>query len=632
MANGLEQLKNAPKTPDARETKPAASAEHIARVEAERAQAAARGQEAQAAADRQVESIQAKLRSLDATMESPTPAPAKEEKKGLLARAGGWFKGLFAPSIEDRSEAHAKAEAAKNPLVAQQMRAMESDGAMSKAEFKKMMAEGAVSAKAEAKRKAEQALKDQSAAIGELGIVGHDEAFGKMGEARAAVTAEAAKEATRKAAQEAKASLTAGLKGKEAKIALGLASAPEAKRSAISKQAEKLAKKGDAEFMGYVADENTPEEAANLVAQRKEAQSVARKEKAKVAVRGAVEAAKDLTGKVANADYYGMSMNAVDAGLNLASKGAGIVVEGAKRVGKAVAEAKTAQANRLVEARTTSTVDDEYADEVLSKEQILAEQDAVNAREKSAKAKKEKPGYATTALAGIMNGAKRAATRETGTGAYELGMNAVDASLDALKATGRGAKRAASKGADLLDRGLGAVEHAAVGSGGLAERIIETSVNAKEKAEQATADFLAKDWEATKARMAARLESLKSKPAEKKPWETMEEPAWASELHKGDEDVPDEIAAAVAETAAERSEGPENFAEVFDDLKGLAESDNRSHKAAFLAEMKILKDMAAKNADPNEFLGAIGDKFRGWKPQDVNKLLNRMYKTNLLAK
>ncbi len=644
MANGLEQLKNVPQKPNVPESKRPAPAERVARAEQERAAAAERGMKAKEAADRQAERIQAKLRALDSTMESPAPAPAKEEKKGLFARAGGWLKGLFTPSIEDRSEAHAKAEAAKNPLVAQQMREAGSDGAISKAEFKKLMAEGAVAAKAEAKRKAEQALKDRTAAIGELGIVAHDEAFGNLGKERAAANAQEQKAAEARAANAARAELMAGSKGKEARIALGLASAPEAARSSLSKQAEKLTKGGDAEFMGYVDDENTPEEAANLVAQHKEAQSVARKEQAKSAVRGAVETAKNLGSKAVNADFHAMGMGTVDAGINLAAKGAGLVAEGAKRVGKATKEAlpKDTELAEMVAAGE----DPEDAKAFLAAK-----------RRDEAKARKEKPGYATAALTGIMNGAKRAATRETGTGAYELGMNAVDVSLDALKATGRGVKRTASKGAELLDRGLGAIEQAAVGDGGLVERsvqltgragelaakaadvalkagpkILEKGLEGKARAEKFVGDGLAKDWESTKARMAARLEQMKSKPAEKKPWETMEEPAWASELRKGDEDVPDEITQAVAETAAERSAGPENFTEVFDDLKDLAQSDNRSRKAAFLAEAELLEGISAKNADPNEYLGAIGDKFRGWKPQDVKKLLNRLYETNLLAK
>lgn len=637
------------------------------------------GQEATALQDRGNRQAERDAAAFAARMNSGAPAPveaappappAPEAKKGLFSRIGGWFKGAFEPSVEARSAAHAKEEAAKNPLVAQQMKAMEADARISKEEFKRMMKEGAAGAKAEAKKNAIEALSAQSAAIGDLGIVGHNEAFGKLGEMRVAVDAKAKVEATKKAAAEAKAALTAGLSGKEAKIALGRAT-ETTKMTADQKAAEGMIKKGDAELMEMIEAGKDPVEAAAFLASQRRDQALSNK--AKVAV-----------GKVMK-NLDGMDVRVINATADAIEKGAGVVMKTGKRAWNAYVDAEmqagAAKAERLIQANQPKPMPNKNAgDQVLSDAQILADQ-ALNERrmaqrkaEGSTMFSKKKPSYADTALSGITKAkqyvqyvreqTKRGPTVSEAVSAlanadiHGAGMKAVDAGIDAVKTAGRGAaylreqtkrgptvSEAAAKVADFaanadihgagmkaVDAGIDTVKATGRGAAYLREQTKRGPTVSE------AANYLAKDWEATKQRMAERLAKLSQplisdqllRDAGVVRKNDFEDPVWTKSLGKGDEDVPDEISQVVAETAAERQEGPANFAEVYDALRKAAESGIRAQVNAFMYEAEQLEKIAQNDEDPAEH--HLGDQYRGWKTADVKKLIKRLHDQNVLAK
>lgn len=588
------------------------------REEKERAAAAKRAAEAQKASAQQMETIHAKMRGNAAA--SPESAPAVSttaSKKGMFSRLGNWFKSAFEPSVEERSAAHAKTEAEKNPLVAQQMRDMESAAPIGKAEFKRMMKE------------------------------------------------------------------------EEKKIAA-------AKRlDTTAKKAQELVKGGSNEFMEYMAEGESAADAVAMVEAHKRAEASVRREKTKAAIN-----------KVVSADLHGMGMNAVDATATAIEKGGSAVMKGGKRAWNAYMDAEmqtgAAKAERIIAANRPPQ-DAELAEMIaLGEDPADAAEFLAAKRRNEAKARKEKPGYASTALSGIMKGAQ-----------YVREQTKYDPTVtEALDKSLAWTEKQLVGPAGIVERAVQGTGKPGEVAGKAAEAFFEAGPKALEKgfdlkaqAEKATEEFLAKDWEKTKARMAERLEKMKrplisdelleqagvarkgesfgpdvrpssggsAESAEearlgvkggkalevakgmeaaidmatragkralgslletKRPpaARDMNEAAWVQGLQKGDEDVPDEIAEVVAETASEREQGPQNFIEVFDDMKDLAESDNRTRKAAFLAEAEILEGMAEKNADPKEYLGAIGDKFRGWSAKDVKRLVDRLYKTNLLAK
>ncbi len=522
------------------------------------------------AADKSAKALRAKIQTLEAPVESAAPAAAPAApKKGFF----GWVKGLFSPAIVP-------------------------DGSIGKAEFKQMMKEGAANVKEQKEAEAEQALKDQSAALGELGIVAHNEAFGALGAERVKANEKEQAASAKKAAAEAKAVLTAGLSGKEAKVALGRALPKEAPRSAAAKQAERLAKKGDEEFVDLIEAGEDPEAAAAFL-------ESARADKAKSARQETVRKAKK-------------AVENVGVGMDKAMAKAWQVGDRALDTVVAKATGSVTPAERDQAVRMASNA----GDQVLTDAQILAEQALSDRRTKQRKAEgttafsKKKPSYATTALSGIMKGAQR--VQET-------------------------AKRAGTAAAEGLDTGLAWTEKQLVGSGGLVEKAVQSTGRAGElvgkaadaalrapvkavemgadavtSAEDALAALGVKSWEAVK-RTAEKLRVSD---------QDLKEAGVAMDM----EDIPDEITEVVAEAAAERREGPDNFTDVFDELKALAESDNRARKTMFVKEANILEDLVAKNGDPNEYLGVIGNEFRGWTTEDVKKLVNRLYKTNLLAK
>lgn len=629
------------------------SADTFAALEGNAQESAARQNRSTRQAERDAAAFAARMNSgAPAPVEAAPPAPpAPEAKKGLFSRIGGWFKGAFEPSVEARSTAHAKEEAAKNPLVAQQMKDMDAAAPIGKDEFKRMMKESAASAKAEAKKKAIEALSAQSAAIGDLGIVGHNEAFGKLGEMRVAVDAKAQAEATKKAAAEAKAALTAGLSGKEAKIALGRA-VETTKMTPDQKAAEGMIKKGDAELMEMIEAGEDPVEAASFLAS-------ARKDAVKAKMRAPIE-------KIGTTLDQGM-----DKGWKALDRAADIAVR--KVTGM---ESPKDRDQRVQDVARGAS----QGDQVLTDAQILADQ-ALNERrmaqrkaEGSTMFSKKKPSYADTALSGITKAkqyvqyvreqTKRGPTVSEAVSAlanadiHGAGMKAVDAGIDAVKTAGRGAaylreqtkrgptvSEAAAKVADFaanadihgagmkaVDAGIDTVKATGRGAAYLREQTKRGPTVSE------AANYLAKDWEATKQRMAERLAKLSQplisdqllRDAGVVRKNDFEDPVWTKSLGKGDEDVPDEISQVVAETAAERQEGPANFAEVYDALRKAAESGIRAQVNAFMYEAEQLEKIAQNDEDPAEH--HLGDQYRGWKTADVKKLIKRLHDQNVLAK
>ncbi|GEM_PF-6267107 len=162
--------------------------------------------------------------------------------------------------------------------------------------------------------------------------------------------------------------------------------------------------------------------------------------------------------------------------------------------------------------------DNRLQDDVLTDEQILAEQADVNSR--GAKKAKES-NMADMASEGLRKAAKsvveqarKAATGNTGTGLYELGMNAVDAGINVTLGAGKGIASGARKGVELggraahaaasgLDTALEATEKgvhrglektlgAAGKAGELTGRAADAFLNAPAKAMEAGFDLAAK--------------------------------------------------------------------------------------------------------------------------------------------